>query len=119
MDYDHWYDRAKFGKKNILNCQWMSCMNPTAGSSVVNPRLQRWYMVFSVELPGGESLYTIYNTFLEGHLKVGFVGEVQKLSSKLIRAALTLHTQVGQTFRKTAVNFHYEFNIRHIARVFV
>ena len=45
-------------------------MNPAAGSSVVNPRLQRWYMVFAVEIPGGESLYTIYNTFLEGHLKV-------------------------------------------------
>ena len=118
FDYAHWFDRGKFTQKNIHNVQFVSCMNPTAGSSVVNPRLQRWYMVFSVELPGGESLYTIYNTFLDGHLKHGFPEEVQKLSSNLIRAAINLHNQVAATFRKTAVNFHYEFNIRHLARVF-
>jgi dynein heavy chain len=117
FDYGHWYDRNKFTLKNVANVQFVSCMNPAAGSSVVNPRLQRWYMVFAVEIPGGESLYTIYNTFLEGHLKV-FPEEVQALSSNLIRAALNLHTGVAQTFRKTAVNFHYEFNIRHLARVF-
>ena len=117
FDYQHWYDRQKFTLKNIHNCQWVSAMNPTAGSSTVNPRLQRWYMVFAIELPGGESLYAIYNTFLEGHLKE-FGEECQKLSSNLIRAALTVQTQVSQTFRKTAVNFHYEFNIRHLTRVF-
>jgi len=36
----------------------------------------------------------------------------------LIKAALTLHTAICQTFRKTAVNFHYEFNLRHISGVF-
>ena len=117
FDYGHWYDRNKFTLKNVANVQFVSCMNPTAGSSFVNPRLQRWYMVFAVEIPGGESLYTIYNTFLEGHLKV-FPEEVQQLSSNLIRAALSLHTGVASTFRKTAINFHYEFNIRHLARVF-
>jgi dynein heavy chain len=117
FDYQHWYDRNKFTLKNIHNCQWVSAMNPTAGSSTVNPRLQRWYMVFAVELPGGESLYAIYNTFLEGHLKT-FPEELQKLGSSLIRGALTVQTQVMQTFRKTAVNFHYEFNIRHLTRVF-
>ena len=40
------------------------------------------------------------------------------LGKNLIRAALNLHTGVAQTFRKTAVNFHYEFNIRHLTRVF-
>ena len=103
--------------KNIGNCQWVSAMNPSAGSSLVNPRLMRWYMVFAVEIPGGESLYAIYNTFLEGHLKP-FPDECQKLVSNLIRGALTVQTQVMQTFRKTAVNFHYEFNIRHLSRVF-
>ena len=117
FDYQHWYDRQKFTLKNIGNCQWVSAMNPSAGSSLVNPRLMRWYMVFAVEIPGGESLYAIYNTFLEGHLKP-FPDECQKLVSNLIRGALTVQTQVMQTFRKTAVNFHYEFNIRHLSRVF-
>jgi len=41
-----------------------------------------------------------------------------KFSIALIKGALALHTSVSQTFRKTAANFHYEFNIRHIANVF-
>ena len=50
FDYGHWYDRQKFTLKNVANVQFMSCMNPAAGSTYVNPRLQRWYMVFAVEL---------------------------------------------------------------------
>ena len=33
-------------------------------------------------------------------------------------AALSLHAAVASNFRKTAANFHYEFNIRHLAGVF-
>ena len=29
-----------------------------------------------------------------------------------------LHRRVSSSFRKTAANFHYEFNIRHMAGVF-
>ena len=40
IDYGHWYDRAKLTAKTIQNCQYLACMNPTAGSFEVNPRLQ-------------------------------------------------------------------------------
>lgn len=36
----------------------------------------------------------------------------------VIKAALTLHTDVEKNFRKTAVNFHYEFNVRHLTNIF-
>jgi dynein heavy chain len=36
----------------------------------------------------------------------------------LCQAALELHGKVVASFRKTAINFHYEFNIRHLANVF-
>jgi dynein heavy chain len=88
-----WYDRTKFTKKNIHNCQFISCMNPAAGSSFVNPRLQRWYMVFAVELPSQQSLYTIYDTFIKGHLTLNdFAEDMQALSSILVRAALNLRS---------------------------
>ena len=45
-------------------------MNPYAGSFEVNPRLQRHMVTFAVGFPDQHSLFTIYNTFLEGHLKV-------------------------------------------------
>ena len=47
----------------------VSCMNPTAGSMQINPRLQRNFALFAIGLPGPMSLMTIYQTFLDGHLK--------------------------------------------------
>ena len=40
MDYKCWYDRTKLSLKEIHNCQYVSCMNPTAGSFTINSRLQ-------------------------------------------------------------------------------
>ena len=79
--------------------------------------LQRHFSTFAVGFPGPTSLLTIYQTFLDGHFK-NFSEEVQKLSSLLINGALGLHTAVASTFRKTAKNFHYDFNIRHLSNVF-
>ena len=56
-------------------------------------------------------------TFLIGHLSK-FNEEVQELGKRLVQAALQLHKRVAATFRKTAQNFHYEFNVRHVAGVF-
>ncbi|CAM9266952.1 unnamed protein product [Chrysoparadoxa australica] len=117
MEYDHVYDLGKLTLKNISNTQVVACMNPTAGCFLVNPRLQRWFATFAIGLPGPTSLLTIYQTFLDGHLQ-HFEAEIAGMGSNLIKAALGLHTQVAQTFRKTATNFHYEFNIRHLSNVF-
>ena len=117
LGWGHWFDRSKLTQKNINNTQYVAAMNPTAGSFVVNPRLQRLFATFAVEFPGLDSLLTIYGTFLNGHLK-GFSPELQEFSNKLMQAALGLHNKVASTFRKTAVNFHYEFTVRHLAGVF-
>lgn len=55
--------------------------------------------------------------FLQGHLQ-RFKEDVQELGTKILQAALALHERVSSTFRKTAVNFHYEFTVRHLANVF-
>ena len=41
-------------------------MNPTAGSFVVDPRLQRLFVTLAVETPGVDSLMMIYGSFLHG-----------------------------------------------------
>lgn len=92
-------------------------MNPTAGSFIINPRLQRLFMTLAMDFPGQDSLMKIYGTFLQGHLKK-FKEEVQEMSTKILQAALALHDKVSSTFRKTAINFHYEFTVRHLANVF-
>jgi dynein heavy chain len=117
MEYEHCYDLQKMSLKNITNTQVVTCMNPTAGSFVVNPRLQRWFATFAMSLPGSTSLLTIYQTFLDGHL-ADFSQEIKDISNHLIKAALGLHASVSSSFKKTATNFYYEFNIRHISNIF-
>lgn len=117
LGWGHWFDRSKLTQKNIGNTQYIACMNPTAGSFVINPRLQRLFMTLAVDFPGQDSLMQIYGTFLTGHLKP-FNTDVQELGTKILQAALSLHEKVVSSFRKTAVNFHYEFTVRHLAQVF-
>ncbi len=117
LGWGHWFDRNKLTQKNINNTQYVACMNPTAGSFVINPRLQRLFMTLAMDFPGQDSLMKIYGTFLQGHLKK-FKEDVQELSTKILQAALALHERVSSTFRKTAINFHYEFTVRHLANVF-
>jgi len=117
IEYEHCYDLQKMSLKNIANTQVVTCMNPTAGSFVVNPRLQRWFATFAIGLPGSTSLLTIFQTFLDGHL-ANFNQEIKDISNHLIKAALGLHASVSSSFKKTAINFHYEFNIRHISNIF-
>jgi len=119
QDYNHWWDRAKIQVKDIGNTQYMCCMNPTAGSFIVNPRLQRHFWTCAVPFPEQAALRTIYSTFMKGHFeRLSFKSSVQDCISNIIVAALQLHTNVVASFRKTAANFHYEFNIRHMSGVF-
>eukprot|EP00929_Paragymnodinium_shiwhaense_P077089 TRINITY_DN3967_c2_g1_i1.p1 TRINITY_DN3967_c2_g1~~TRINITY_DN3967_c2_g1_i1.p1 ORF type:complete len:3070 (-),score=1029.42 TRINITY_DN3967_c2_g1_i1:156-9119(-) len=119
QDYGHWWDRAKIAVKDIGNTQYMCCMNPTAGSFTVNPRLQRHFWCCAVPFPEQSALHTIYQTFMKGHFeRLPFKSSVQETVSGVIKAALSLHANVVSNFRKTAANFHYEFNIRHLSGVF-
>ncbi|CAK9016337.1 unnamed protein product [Durusdinium trenchii] len=119
QDYGHWYDRQKILIKDIGNTQYLCCMNPTAGSFIVNQRLQRHFWTCAVPFPEQSALLTIYSTFMKGHFeRLPFKGPVQEQVSGIIKAALSLHSMVVSSFRKTASNFHYEFNIRHMSGVF-
>ncbi|XP_078081541.1 dynein axonemal heavy chain 9 [Mustelus asterias] len=119
LDYNHWYDRAKLSLKEIHNVQYVSCMNPTAGSFTINPRLQRHFCVFALSFPGMDALATIYCTILSQHLKLGnFAGALQKSTQQLINLALALHHKVASTFLPTAIKFHYIFNLRDLSNIF-
>ena len=117
MQYGRWSHRIKLTWKNILNCQYLASMNPTAGSNFVNPRLQLRFVTFAMGFPGATSLLTIFQTFLDGHL-TQFEEEIQGISVNIINATLDLHNGVCDNFKKSAINFHYEFNVRHLASVF-
>uniref|UniRef100_F6SMV4 Dynein axonemal heavy chain 9 n=1 Tax=Equus caballus TaxID=9796 RepID=F6SMV4_HORSE len=119
LDYGHWYDRNKLSLKEVMNVQYVSCMNPTAGSFTINPRLQRHFSVFVLSFPGADALSSIYSTILTQHLKLGnFPASLQKSIPQLINLALTFHQKVATTFLPTAIKFHYTFNLRDFANIF-
>eukprot|EP01032_Pedospumella_encystans_P015170 gene15170-17374_t len=51
IDYGHWYDLQKLALKTVDDCQYISALNPTAGSFMVDARLQRHFTCFSVGMP--------------------------------------------------------------------
>ena len=116
-DYEHWYDKSKLSLKDIKNTQLCAAMNPTAGSFIVNPRLQRHFWLLAVGMPEQSSLSIIYSAYLNRHFSK-FKGTVSGEIGPIIKATLTLHSEVERNFRKTAQNFHYEFNVRHLTNVF-
>jgi dynein heavy chain, axonemal len=116
-DYEHWYDKNKLALKDIKNTQLVAAMNPTAGSFIVNPRLQRHFWLLAVGFPEQSSLSTIYSAYLNKHFSK-FQGTIQAEIAPVIKATLSLHAEVERNFRKTAANFHYEFNVRHLTNVF-
>lgn len=116
-DYEHWYDVSKLTLKDIVNTQTLAALNPSAGSFFVDPRYMRHFWTVSIPFPDNESLSLIYSTFFSGHLK-RFKPTLQELAPLIIRSALALHQNVISSFRKTAINFHYEFNLRHLSNIF-
>ncbi|XP_019712197.1 dynein heavy chain 11, axonemal [Hippocampus comes] len=119
LDYHHWYDRQKLVLKEISNCQYITCMNPMAGSFSINPRLQRHFSVFSVHFPGADALATIFSSILSAHfLQGGFSYGVSRSVGSLVQAAISLHQKISQNFLPTAIRFHYIFNLRDLANIF-
>lgn len=119
IDYSHWYDRARLTLKDIHNTQYVSCMNPTAGSFTIDTRLQRHFCVFALSYPGQDALVTIYNSILSQHLAAANVQvPIQKMTPMLVQAALTLQSRIASTFLPTAIKFHYVFNLRDMSNIF-
>ncbi|XP_062322712.1 dynein axonemal heavy chain 11 isoform X2 [Osmerus eperlanus] len=119
LDYQHWYDRQRLSLKEIRNTQYVACMNPTAGSFNINPRLQRHFSVFAVNFPSADALESIYSQVLSGHLQQQpFSPAVLKSSPAVVKAAIALHRKMAHNFLPTAIKFHYIFNLRDLSNVF-
>ncbi|XP_056142990.1 dynein axonemal heavy chain 11 [Lampris incognitus] len=119
LDYKHWYDRQKLCLKEIYNTQYITCMNPTAGSFSINPRLQRHFSVFTVNFPSSEAQTSIYSQILNGHLKQQpFSSAIHKMAPAVVQAAIALHHKMVFNFLPTAVRFHYIFNLRDLSSLF-
>jgi dynein heavy chain len=117
VDYRGWYDKTKIVLKEVLDCGYVACMNPTAGSFNITPRMQRHFATFAVQMPSSEIVRSIYMAMVDGHLSSRFSPDVAKLSAKLVDATVELHRMVSSFFLTSAVKFHYQFNLRDLSAV--
>ena len=68
---------------------------------------------------GMDALKTIYQSILSQHMTINsFPPQVQKMSEKLVVAALQLHQTIASSFLPTAIKFHYIFNLRDLSNIF-
>ncbi|KAG8573239.1 hypothetical protein GDO81_012334 [Engystomops pustulosus] len=119
FDYGHWYERQKMTLKEVHNCQYVACMNPTAGSFTINPRLQRHFTVFAVSFPSNDALEAIFAKILSFHFQqYSFHPSILRTGPTVIQAAMWLSQKMVQNFLPTAIKFHYIFNLRDIANIF-
>lgn len=106
IDYHGWFDKVKIVLKEILNCQYAACMNPTAGSFTITPRMQRHFVTFAVNMPTAEVIRSIYLGLIGGHM-ANFDSEVAAMAPRLVDATIELHRHVMNNFLPSAVKFHY------------
>ncbi|XP_037811861.1 dynein beta chain, ciliary, partial [Lucilia sericata] len=121
MDYKQWYDRQCLQLKNIRYCQFAACMNPTAGSFTIDPRLQRHFCVFSVASPSEFTLQYVYGSILSAHLENpsnSFSKEIKSIGQVLVKVGIALHKRMECGFLPTAVKFHYIFNMRDLTHIY-
>ncbi|PNW78281.1 hypothetical protein CHLRE_09g403800v5 [Chlamydomonas reinhardtii] len=116
VDYHGWYDKVKIQLKEIINCQMAACMNPTAGSFNITPRMQRHFVTFAVQMPNAEITRAMYYQIIDGHFS-SFDVDVAKMSNKLVDATCELHRNVMHNFLPSAVKFHYQFNLRDLSNI--
>lgn len=117
IDYGAWFDRSDVSlKKQILDCQYVTCMNHKSGSFFVDPRLQRHFATFMCQNPSDQDLNTIFGTILNSHF-FNFDSKIQSLTQNLTNATIALHNEMLVKFLPSAVKFHYSFTMRDLSFV--
>jgi dynein heavy chain len=122
ISYAQVYDRDHLEeKRDLVDILFAACMNPKAGSFMVNPRLQRHFTVITCFTPNATVISGIYATILDKHLAT-FIPQVQKLCEPIINA--TIDTLIGGAgilstpcFLPSASKFHYQFNLKDVANI--
>eukprot|EP00931_Biecheleriopsis_adriatica_P107676 TRINITY_DN819_c0_g1_i4.p1 TRINITY_DN819_c0_g1~~TRINITY_DN819_c0_g1_i4.p1 ORF type:complete len:2563 (-),score=618.44 TRINITY_DN819_c0_g1_i4:48-7736(-) len=121
MTYAQVYDRAALeDKRDLVDILFVACMNPKAGSFMINPRLQRRFTVITTFTPSPQMISGIYNSILEKHLQA-FTPPVQKLQEPIVQATIdTLVLGILNTpcFLPSAAKFHYQFNLKDASNIF-
>lgn len=107
--------------KEIKNVQYIACMNPSAGSFTIDPRLHRHFLTFAISTPNNETQELMFGSWLQRHFGnpvQRFAPNLLNLVPALVVASMTLHQRLCSMFQATANKFLYGFNLRDLSALF-
>ncbi|KAI3386976.1 hypothetical protein SNEBB_002464 [Seison nebaliae] len=113
------YDRSKdLNWKFMRDLLYFGAMGrPGGGRNDVDPRFISLFNLYNVEFPTKDSLLSIYNGILAGHL-IGFPDEIQELVDIFGDMTLNLYETIVVKLPPTPSKFHYIFNLRDLSRIY-
>ena len=118
MSYGTMFDREDLGlRKELVDIQYLTALNPTAGSFTICERAQRLFSTFAVNLPSKQDLSVIFSSLMSGHVN-GFSQDVMESTEKIVDASLHLYDEVSRKFLPSAVKFTYNWNLREMTNIF-
>jgi dynein heavy chain len=118
MQHGSVFDREDLSfRKDIVDVQYISAMNPTAGSFSICERAQIRFSTFDCAMPDHTDLQTIYTSIFTGHL-MGFPDNIIEAAPIIVKAAITLLDHVSTKFLPSAVKFTYNWNMRELTNIF-
>lgn len=82
-------------KPQIVDVQFLSAMNPTAGSFEICERLQRHFATFSCQMPSVADLKLVYSSILSGHM-LGWGDAINTMCSRVVDASIGIHSLVSR-----------------------
>jgi len=106
--------------KIIENLQYLGAMNhPGGGRNDIPPRFKRHFFNMNMTSPSQRSVENIYGAILEHLMKPKyFNANLINMRPFIIDATIAIWDSTRKRLLPTPTKFHYNFNIRDLARVF-
>ena len=112
------FDRADLGfRKEIVDVQIITAMNPTSGSFEICERGQIRFATFSCAMPSTTDLQTIYEQIFNGHVD-RFDKKAKETAPFVVSASIALIDKVASKFLPTSVRFTYFWTMREMTNLF-
>jgi len=119
IDYEIIFDREHLEEQYILkDIMFASCMNPKSGSFYVDLRTTRHFTQIMLGTPEKDILLTIYQQMIIKHF-ANFDQQAINVAPKLVAATVVVFNALALSpqFAPTAIKFHYQFNMRDVAKI--
>ena len=117
IDHGNFFDRIDLGfRTKVVDTQFVTAMNPTAGSFTISDRLQRQFSTFACMMPSQGDLTAIYRSILDGHLE-SFDRRLAGLTEALVDSTVNITKSVQSSFLPSAVKFTYNWNMRELTNI--